>query len=43
MPGYYRDYDSWLYLSSAGELYHVADDGSLFPGWAGEPLPLVRG
>jgi hypothetical protein len=39
-PGYYRDYDSWLYLTSTGELYCVSDPDSPEPVWRSIGLPL---
>jgi hypothetical protein len=40
-PGYYRDYDSWLYLSSTGDLYVVHEPEETEPVWrkVGHPLP----
>jgi hypothetical protein len=40
-PGYYRDYDSWLFLTSAGALYLVDDPDTTEPVWRniGPPLP----
>jgi hypothetical protein len=32
-PGYYRDYDTWLYLSSMGKLYYVLGPDTSEPAW----------
>ena len=32
-PGYYRDYDSWLFLTSAGDVYEVDTPGATEPVW----------
>ena len=32
-PGYYRDADAWLYLTSAGQLYYVDGPDVTEPAW----------
>jgi hypothetical protein len=39
-PGYYRDYDSWLYLSSTGDLYYVDGPDLTEPAWQNIGTPL---
>jgi hypothetical protein len=40
-PGYYRDDDSWLYLTSTGKLYYVSgNDTPDEPAWKLLDLPL---
>jgi hypothetical protein len=39
-PGYYREYDSWLYLTANGNLYFVSGPDSIEPEWKKIEPPL---
>jgi hypothetical protein len=39
-PGYYRDNDSWLYLTSARALYTVHEPDATEPVWREDGLPM---
>jgi hypothetical protein len=40
-PGYYRDYDTWLYLSSTGDLYYVEGPDTMEPAWRNIGPPFL--
>jgi hypothetical protein len=39
-PGYYRDYDTWLYLSSTGMLYYLTGPDTSEPAWRNIGPPM---
>jgi hypothetical protein len=41
--GYWRDYDSWLYLTSIGDFYYVDGPDTIKPPWQKLEPPVTLG